>query len=437
MTDLGSKLSRATPNRADILVIGAGVIGMATAYELAQRGARVTVIDRGEPGFGCSYGNAGWITPCFAMPLPMPGMLLKSVGWLLDSSSPLHIQPRASWLLLRWLTRFLLSMNRRQMEWAIAGLTEISKYSFEQYARFDREHPGLIGFERKGLLMVGESEAGVRGSIQEMELVARHGIPGRALSGEEAVTLEPALKPGSVRGGVLFPDEAHGEPLAIVRGLQQAAEKLGVRVLSRTEAFEFLTEEGPGAGGARRAVRIRGVRTTRGELRADQYVLATGSWSVPIARELKLSVPILGGKGYAIIVPPIDPMPKLPIMILDRKIAITPRKDSLRLAGTLELVDRDESITPHRVDAILRGAQGCLRVPERPEIREIWRGLRPCTPDGVPIIGYSPRHSNLLLCTGHQMLGLQSAPGSARLAADLLLGAKPAFDPRLFRADRF
>jgi D-amino-acid dehydrogenase len=412
--------------RHDVIVIGAGVIVMATAYELSLKGARVTVIDRGEPGMGCSYGNAGWITPCFAMPLPMPGMLLKSIKWLTNPDSPLYIKPEPSLLLLRWLWRFMRSMNRDLMLQSVDALTEISKYSLDAYARLDKESGGSFGFEQKGLLMIGETDAGVRAAREEMELVARNGIPGRLMSGDEVRAFEPALK-GPVQGGVYFPSEAHAEPLAVVRTLAEAATKLGARILPRTEVFDFYEERG----------RLTGLRTTRGDLRADKYVLATGSWSVPIARRLGINIPILGGKGYAIIVPPIDPMPKHPIMVVERKLAITPRKDSLRLAGTLELVDRDEGITPRRVDAILRAAQGALNVPAQPEIREVWRGLRPCTPDGVPVIGSPKRLSNLTVVTGHQMLGLQSAPGSGRLAADLVVGVKPTFDPKPFRADRF
>jgi D-amino-acid dehydrogenase len=415
-----------TSSRPDVLVIGAGVIGMAAAYELSLRGARVTVIDRGEPGMGCSYGNAGWITPCFAMPLPMPGMMLKSMKWLTNPDSPLYIKPEPSLLLLRWLWRFMLSMNTKQMLQSVDALTEISKYSLEAYARLDKESNGSFGFERKGLLMIGETDAGVEAARIEMELVARNGIPGKLMDGAAIRAFEPALK-GPVKGGVYFPDEAHAEPLAVVRALADAAVKLGARILPRTEVFDFYEERG----------RLTGVRTTRGDLRADKYVLATGSWSVPIARRLGINIPILGGKGYAVILPPIDPMPRVPIMIVERKIAVTPRKDSLRLAGTLELVDRDEGITPRRVDAILNGAKGVLNVPAQPEIREVWRGLRPCTPDGVPVIGSPRRLSNLTVVTGHQMLGLQSAPGSGRLAADLVLGEKPLFDPHPFRATRF
>ncbi len=410
----------------DVLIIGGGIIGLSAAYELTKRGASVTVIDKGDLGHGCSYGNAGWITPCFAMPLPMPGMLLKAIRWLIDPESPLYIRPAASVSLFRWLLRFLFSMRESQMRRSVAALTELSKYSLEAYAKLDAEFPGAFGFERRGLLMVGQSDEGANSARHEMELVAEHGIPGKYLQPDEIRALEPALT-GGLRGGVYFPEEAHCEPLAAIRTLAAAAEARGARLLPRTEAFEF--KAGPRA--------IESVRTTRGWLSARQIVLATGSWSGALARELGLRVPVLGGKGYAVVVKPFEPAPKIPIMCVEKKIAVTPRAGSVRLAGTLELVDLNEKITARRVNAILRGSREFMNVPEHPVVEEIWRGLRPCTPDGVPVIGFSRRYGNLLIATGHQMLGVQSATGTARLAADLLTGAPPAFDPRPFRATRF
>lgn len=411
----------------DVLIIGGGIVGMACAYELSSRGARVTVIDKGEIGMGCSYGNAGWITPCFAMPLPMPGMFLKAMGWLMDPDSPLYIKPSFDPLLARWLFRFLWSMNSPQMLRSVKALTEISTFSVEAYEKLDQKFQGSFGFEKKGLLMVSQTEGGVNAAMQEMELVAQHGIPGQLLNPDEIRKLEPALT-GPLLGGVYFPSEAHAEPLALVRALAEGAQKNGAQILPRTEVFDFdIRDDG----------KIQSVRTTRGWLKADQYVLATGSWSTSMAKRLKLRVPVLGGKGYALIVKPFAPAPKIPIMLVERKIAVTPRKDSVRLAGTLELVNQDDSITPRRVNAISQGAGMFMSLPENPEITEVWRGLRPCTPDGVPLIGRTRRYQNLTLCTGHQMLGVQSAPGSARLAADIVLGSTPSFDPYPFRADRF
>ncbi|MBC7692888.1 MAG: FAD-dependent oxidoreductase [Methylotenera sp.] len=399
---------------------------MSLAYDLSKRGIAVTDIDKGEIGFGCSYGNAGWLTPCFSMPLPMPGMLLKSIGWMLDPVGPLHIKPQPSVLLARWLSRFLVSMNTGLMNRSVSALTEISKYSLDAYAQLDRDYPNTIGFERKGLLMVAHTKAGVKATLKEMNLVAEHGVPGRELDAEGIRNLEPALK-GNLLGGVYFPEEAHAEPLAIVKTLTAAAIKNGVQVIPHTEVISFVVD----------GRKIKGVNTTKGVITSDQYVLATGSWSAKIGKSLNLNVPILGGKGYSIIVKPFNPTPKIPIMILERKIAVTPRKDTVRLAGTLELVNLDESITQKRVDTIIKGSQEFLNVPQNPEIIEVWRGLRPCTPDGVPIIGRPADYDNLFLATGHQMLGLQSAMGSARLAADLLTGTKPIFDPNPFRATRF
>jgi D-amino-acid dehydrogenase len=321
-------------------------------------------------------------------------------------------------------------MTSQKANRSIAALTEISKYSLSEYAKLDQDYGGIFGFERKGLLMIGQTQAGVQSATQEMHCVAEHGIPGKYLSESDIRSMEPALK-GPIRGGVYFPEEAHAEPLAVVQTLAKAAIKNGVQIVSSAEVFDFIiSDNGPNK-------KVRSVRTTRGYFEGSQFVLATGSWSQALARNLKINIPILGGKGYSMILNSLDPNPKTPIMVVDKKIAITPRKNGLRIAGTLELVNQDYSINTRRVDAIIRGAQECLNVPANPEIIELWRGLRPCTPDGVPVIGFSKHYPNLLITAGHQMLGLQSAPGSGRLACDLLLGNTPIFDPAPFRSNRF
>jgi len=412
--------------RADVVVIGGGIIGAASAAELAEAGARVAVIDRGQPGYGCSYGNAGWVTPCFALPLPMPGMLPKVIRWLGDAESPLHIPPKASPALAWWLTKFLSYMNEKALKRGVAALTEISKFSLDAYAALAEETGDALGFERKGLLLVASTEEGLAGARQELELVSPHGIPGNELDVDSLRKLEPAIV-GPVVGGVYFPNEAHLEPLQAVRLLIEKAERFGAQVRPATEVFEFRTN----------GSKIVGLRTTRGEIEADQYVLATGTWSRQIGRQLKLRIPVLGGKGYAAIVAPFTPTPRIPMMLVERKIAVTPRRGSVRLAGTLELVEGGRGISPRRLDAILNGSRKYLAVPENVQFSEAWAGLRPCTPDGVPVIGRPGRFDNLTVATGHQMLGLQSAPGTGRLVADIVLGRKPTFDPAPFNPDRF
>jgi len=410
----------------DLLIVGAGVIGMSCAYELAKRGSRVTVIDRLEPGFGCSYGNAGWLTPCFSMPLPMPGMLLQSLKWMTNPESPLYIHPRPSWLLLSWLTRFLFSMNRKKMLRSVAALTALSKYSLEAYSRLSAETGHDIRFRQTGLLMAANTTGGWEYARREMALVAEHGVPGRSLDAEELKAFEPAIT-GAVKGGVYFPDEAHAEPLEIVHALTAGAKRHGATILAGHELIDCEGSDGV----------LRSIRTTRGVMKADQYVFATGSWSAGVGRRLGLNLPILGGKGYAFITSPLSPNPRRPLMLVEKKVAVTPRDGSLRLAGTLELVNNDHSISPRRIDAIVKGARDFLDLPREFQYTELWRGLRPCSPDGVPLIGPTKKYANLFIATGHQMLGLQSALGTGRLAADLIRKQAPIFDPQPFDPNRF
>ncbi|MGZ5279946.1 MAG: NAD(P)/FAD-dependent oxidoreductase [Pseudobdellovibrionaceae bacterium] len=412
-------------SKSDVLIIGGGIIGLSTAVQLAKGGACVTVIEKNKIGHGCSYGNAGWMTPCFALPLPMPGLFFKSLKWLMNPDSPLYIKPSLDPLLFEWLARFTLAMNTKQAEAATEALVHLSKVSLEMYEKLAEECPE-IGFEKRGLLMVAQSRDGVQAAIDEMDLVSRHQIPGRKMSGDEIRAMEPSLS-GHLEGGVYFPAEAHAEPLKVVEALARQARELGVRL-----------EEGVAFAGARVVgEKIESVQTSQGSRQASHYVLATGSWSADLAKELRLSIPILGGKGYALIVPPLPTQPKHPIMLIEKKIAITPRESSLRIAGTLELVNQDFSITQRRVNAIIRGAREFLPVPETLDVQELWRGLRPCSPDGVPLIGFSKRLSNLALACGHQMLGLQSGFGTGKLLADLILHGKSDLDRKVYNPNRF
>lgn len=419
---MNTQLEKST---SQVLIIGGGIIGLSTAVQLAEKGVQVTLIEKNKIGFGCSYGNAGWMTPCFAMPLPMPGLLLKSMKWMIDPEGPLYIKPVPSVLLMKWLTKFLTSMTQAQAETAIEALVKLSQVSLEGYRALSLEYPE-IGFEKKGLLMVGQSAAGVKAAVDEMNLVDRHGIPGKQMSVEEIKAFEPSLT-GHLEGGVYFPEEAHGEPLKVVQALAKKAQKLGVDL---REGVEFIHPNFKGS-------QIESIMTSQGILRAEKYVLATGSWSEELAKALRLSIPILGGKGYSMIVPPLSIQPKHSMMLVEKKIAITPREGSLRIAGTLELVRQDFSITQRRVNAIIKGAREFLPVPQDLHVQELWRGLRPCTPDGVPLIGFSKTVPNLMLACGHQMLGLQAGFGTGTLVTDLIVNGKSDLDRKVYNPDRF
>ena len=411
---------------SDVLIVGGGVVGAACAHFLTASGAKVTVIDRGEIGHGCSYGNAGLIVPSHSFPLPMPGAIYQALFWLFRADSPFYIKPRLSWDLIRWLLRFAGCSTKAHLAHATRALAQLSLHSSALYDQLAAENGAQMHFTKNGALYPCATSTGLKHAIDEMEILRAYGVGGRILGEDEVRQLEPAIT-GPVCGATYFENEPHAEPLAVVKTLMRLAEERGASVRPRTELIEWEF----------RGRRIESVRTTRGILRADHFVLAGGSWSPQIARPLGLRVPIQAGKGYAVTIKSIDPMPKIPVLLNEVKVGVTPRADSLRLAGTLELAGLDESITMRRVRAVMRGARQFYNIPEEPEVVEVWRGLRPCTPDGLPILGRHDDWENLTLAAGHAMLGMTLATASGQLVADLITGQTPSVDPAPFRPGRF
>ena len=409
----------------DVVVIGGGVVGVASAVELARRGATVTVVERDLVGQGCSYGNAGWLTPSQAFPLANPAMLLKSFKWMLDPESPLYIQPRLDPAFLRWLVEFVLASRKAKFERGATALLELCKISTDLWADVARRSTVDFGFERHGLLAVYEKPGSMESAKGVIDMLAKAGIPAERWTADDVREKEPAIV-GKTVGGYFYPDDAHCEPYQAVRALRAEAESLGVTFLEHTEVFDISSDTGP-----------RRLKTTRGTMTAQQLVIATGPWSEAMGKMLGFRLPVIGAKGYSLVLPPANPHPKRSIYLIERKVAVNPHRDSLRIAGTLELVRNDFSINTRRVDVIVRGAKAMLNIGEAPVAREIWRGLRPCTPDGMPAIGRARGRGDVWLATGHQMTGLKTATGTGLLLAQLMAGETPRFDPEPFRADRY
>ena len=397
---------------------------MASAVELARRGAQVTVLERDRVGHGCSFGNAGWLAASQAAPLANPHMLMKSFKWMLDPESPLYIQPRLDPAFARWLVEFLLASRAGKYDRGVHALVELCSVSIDMWqavaARSD-----TFGFERHGLLSVYEKPESLEAATPAVDLARKAGVRAEKWTAEEVRAKEPSVI-GSQVGGYFYPDDAHCEPYKAVQALEAEARALGVRILEGTEVYRIAD----GASAKR-------LTTTRGEIAAGQIVIATGPWSESLGEMLGIRLPVIGAKGYSIVLPRTDPHPTRSIYLIERKVAVNPHRDALRIAGTLELVRNDFSINNRRVNVILRGAKAMLNIPDSAEPREIWRGLRPCTPDGMPMIGRARGHGDVWLATGHQMAGLKAAPGTGLLLAQLMSGETPRFDPEPFRADRY
>jgi len=409
-----------------VVVVGGGVVGVACARALAERGAQVTVLERDRIGHGCSYGNAGWLTPSLATPLANPAMLLKSFKWMLDPESPLYIQPRLDPTYLRWLLEFLLSSRKHKFERGTAALIELCRVSVDLWEELAQRSPEPFGYARDGLLAVYENQASFDAAQASHALAERHGIRVERWTADQVREREPAII-GAQVGGYFFPDDAQCEPYPAVRALAADAATAGVTFVEGAEVFDVAD----GDAGS------KVLRTTRGVVRASRLVVATGSWSEDFGRMLGIRLPVIGAKGYSMLLPRANPHPKQSIYLIERKVAVNPHADALRIAGTLELVRNDFSINQRRVDVILRGARGMLNIGDTPAVQQTWRGLRPCTPDGMPLIGRARGRGDVWLATGHQMTGLKTATGTGLLLAQLMAGETPRFDPAPFRADRY
>ena len=412
--------------RVDAIVIGGGIIGAASAYYLAERGARVALLERGELCSGASYGNAGWIFPSHGTPLPAPGVIGQALRWLFDPESPFYVKPRFELELVRWLLRFARSATAARAHETLLLNRELSLASLALCAELEAR-PGVdFGFVRRGLLVLCESRAGLEAALHELEVLRSLGGDGRALSAEDVAKLAPRVT-GPIAGGVLFPVDAHVQPARLVAALAGLATSLGARIHTGHEVLA-LEREGR---------RITRVRTTRGEFSASQVVVAGGAWSPGLVRSLGLRLPVQGAKGYSVTVRCPEDFGETPLMLSETKVFVTPMGELLRFGGTLELAGLDLSVNLRRVRAVERAIARVLPGVEKSEHVETWRGLRPLTPDDRPILGRPRAFENLVVATGHGMSGISQGVISGKLVAELVSGDRPSLDVVPFSPDRF
>jgi D-amino-acid dehydrogenase len=409
--------------RADVLVVGGGAIGVCCAFELARAGAAVTLVESGpELGAGCSAGSAGLLCPSHAAPLATRAGLRMGLRWAFTADGPFALRLRPS--LVPWLARFAAACTPERERVAISVLRELSVRSLELHKSL-RDVVGAQT-ERLGTLNVYESEDGFEVGQREAAEHARAGLQSQVLTGEDACKLEPALV-GPVAGAVFYPDELSGDPLAFVQAVGAGAADAGAVIRTGTEVLALRS-----AG-----ARIAEVETTAGTLAAGTVVLAAGAWTPRVARGLMVSIPVEGGKGYHVDFTATDADPRMPIFLQEARVIATPMPGLLRLAGTLELVGFDLSVDRRRVEAIERAGLRRVRGLEGRRVTEVWRGLRPCAPDGLPIIGRPAAYENLVIATAHAALGFTLAPITGRVVAELVTGATPSYDLTLLDPDRF
>ncbi len=418
---------RVDRQKADVLVVGGGMMGVCTAYYLAERGSKAMLVEKGEVGAGCSNANAGLLVPGHSMPLATPGIIAKGIRWMLNPESPFYIKARIERDLFSWLWTFRHSCHSEKMHQSMDYLCQLnsaSKQLFEELA--DR---GLrFFFEKKGLLIVCKTKSNLEAAVQEVKDKEKLKIPATILSKERLLEMEPALS-DDVAGGVHFPQDGHIDCHQFLTAIAEQARARGAKIITRTEVIGWEKDRG----------KIKKIMTTRGEISAEQIVLAAGAWSAPLVKELGLRLPIQAAKGYSLSYKKPSNSPAMPMILSETKVAVTPLPGILRLGGTLELAGMDLRINRRRVEAIMKTAPNYLRgiKAEEMELVELWRGLRPCSPDGVPLLGRCERYNNLVVASGHAMQGVSLGPITGKLVSQILSGEKPMIDVGPMKVERF
>jgi D-amino-acid dehydrogenase len=382
--------------KRDVSVVGGGAIGVCCAYELALRGAQVTLLERGpELAAGCSAGNAGLVCPSHSAPISNPASLRNGLRWMWKRDSPFYLRPRPA--VIPWLARFARAAAR--WEAGIEAIRSLSVPGLELHARLGQELG--TSFERTGTLNVYASAAGLEAGAREGE---RSGLRFSVLDADETRELEPSLA-GPVAGGVHYPDEGRVDPKLFVETVGRAAADAGAEI--------------------RTGVEVRSLD----ELEAETVIVAAGAWSRTL-----VDLPLEGGKGYHVDFEYADGDPRIPTWVQETWTIATPLRSRLRLSGTLELAGLDLSISQPRVDAIRLGGDRWFRGLAGRTVLDTWAGLRPCLPDGLPAIG---RLGHAVVATGHAMKGVSLAPITGRLVAQLVAGEEPEVDLTPFDPARF
>ncbi len=417
---------RKTIEQEDILIIGGGVIGVCTAYYLAEQGHSVTLVEKDDICAGSSYGNVGWVASGHALPIAAPGVLTQGLKWLLDAGSPFYIKPRPSADLIRWLWRFQAACSKKQMYRTIPILAALNQSSQDLYEELLANEEIDFGYERKGILHLYKNQHSFEKGCKEAAILKEFGTTSVELDRDGVQELEPNVLP-AVTHGIFEPDHAHIIPNRFVQEMARITAQRGVKLKTKTEVLGFEIS----------GQRISTVTTTRGTFKPEQVILAAGAWSPTLGRELGFKIPIQPAKGYSITVKRPPTCPRLPMALTERKIAVSPMGDMLRFSSTLELAGFDSSINRRRLAATRQGIREYLPGMDELELIEIWRSFRPTTPDSLPIIGRSNTFDNLIFAIGHGMLGITHGPVTGKLVSQIIANEPPLIDLAPMRAERF
>lgn len=405
-----------------IVVLGAGVIGVTSAWYLAKAGHEVTVIDR-QPAAALetSFANAGEISPGYSSPWAAPGIPMKALKWMFMEHAPLIIQPRPDWARLSWMARMLMNCTSEAYAVNKSRMVRLAEYSRDCLMEL-RAETGISYDERmQGTLQLFRTEKQVAAAEKDIAVLQADGVPFEVLDADACIAAEPGLAGAKhkIAGGLRLPGDETGDCFKFTQSLADMAKALGVTFRHGVSIDRLEASMG----------RITSVHTSEGRVTADAFVVALGSYSPMLLREFGIKLPVYPVKGYSITVPIVDVTraPVSTVMDETHKIAITRLGDRIRVGGMAEIAGFDTSLPPRRQATLTHSVEDLFGGAGDQSRAQFWSGLRPMTPDGTPIVGRSPIQ-NLFLNTGHGTLGWTMAAGSGRVLADIVSGRRAGIE---------
>ncbi len=413
--------------RKKVVIVGGGIIGLCCAYYLNEEGHEVVVIDKSNIQSGASFVNAGYLVPSHIIPLAAPGMINQGIRYMFNTSSAFYMKPRMEPDFLKWAWYFKKSSTAAKVKKAIPVIKDINLLSKELY--FAIKASGDLGdfhLEKQGLLMVYQTTKYEEAEAKTAERVRAFGLEVRHLDSEAIKALQPDRELHAL-GAYHYLCDAHTTPGEFMNGMTAFLSKAGVQI-HRNETVKSFTVLNN---------RITGIVTDKGNFDTDEVILAAGSWSAGLAKKLAVPLPLQAGKGYCIDIEESTGI-RMPTLLCEAKIAVTPMSGCTRFAGTMEFSGINSTIRRERVAAIIKGVEQYykgFRIPEQYRERAKY-GLRPVSPDGLPYIGRVSTLKNLLLATGHAMMGWSLGPVTGKLISELVSEKKLSLDISPFHPER-
>ncbi|MCH1548217.1 MAG: FAD-dependent oxidoreductase [Flavobacteriaceae bacterium] len=412
--------------KKNIVIIGGGIIGLCSAYYLNANGHNVTVVDKSDMNSGTSYINAGYLSPSHLIPLASPDSLKNGLKWMFDSKSPLYIKPRISISLLKWMYAFAKSSNNYHVKKSIPLIKDITVLSQRLYDEIKQKPDFNFHYDKKGLLMLCKTQKYLDSESKLVNIAISQGLKAKMITKSEIKKIEPNIEIDAI-GGAYFECDFHTTPNEFMLDMKRYLLANGVEIIKNTEITDLTIKNGS----------IKNLITLEKKIFADEFILCAGSWSNILSKKLNLNLLLQAGKGYSINILNKTNI-TTPAILSEAKVAVTPMNGFTRIAGTMEIAGINKRINKLRVDSIVELSKNYypdLIINEN-DINKVASGLRPVSPDGLPYIGRSSICNNLIIATGHAMMGWSMATATGLITSEILERKKTSLNIESYSPDR-